>query len=106
MNRPEGVFRILQKEITYIYKEDKNAVIVAGAKKIKIRTALKNVFSELDQNRFLFIERGYIVNIGQISSVEKDVVIMKNGSSLPIGASRIYETKKRVLEYWKERTHR
>lgn len=106
VHRPEGVFRIFQKEITYIYKEDKNAIIVAGDKKIKIRTALKNVFSELDQNRFLFIERGYIVNISQISSVEKDTVVMKNGIRLPIGASRIYETKKRVLEYWKERTHR
>lgn len=94
--------KILYKEITYIYKSGKNAIFVCDNNESKVRKSLKKVYEELDSCEFMFIERGYIVNINQLEKVAKDKVFMKNSEILHIGRSYQKEVKMKLADFWSE----
>lgn len=103
VEKANEIYSIAQNDIMYIYRDGKNAVICSKSVVLRTRKPLKDVFETLNQMSFIFVERGYIVNIAQIQAIEKDIVILKNQERIPISSSRIQEIKKRVVEYWKRK---
>ena len=61
--------KIPYKDIFYIRREGKNASIVSSAGASKVRKSLRQVFEELNAPEFIFIDRGYIVNIVHIMKI-------------------------------------
>ena len=56
--------KIPHKDILYIQRDGgKNSVICSNTGTSKVRKSLQKVFEELDTPEFIFIDRGYIVNI-------------------------------------------
>ena len=49
---------------------------------------------------FIFIDRGYIVNIVQIMKVSDSIAILKNGDQLPISRSHLQEVKRQINQFW------
>ncbi|WP_375180687.1 LytR/AlgR family response regulator transcription factor [Enterococcus rotai] len=95
--------KVLYKNITFIYKSGKNAVFVCENNESKVRKSLKKVYEELDSSEFMFIERGYIVNINQIEKIINGEVFMKNSEILHIGRSFQKEVKIKLADFWSER---
>lgn len=106
VEKSDEVFPLPQKDILYIYREGKNSVLVTAKDTIKVRSTLIKTFEKLNPANFFFAERGYIVNIEQIASVQRDTLTMKNRTRLPIGPAYIQETKKRVADYWNGRMNK
>jgi len=94
--------RIPYKEIYYIRRDGKNASIVSSAGVSKVRKSLQNVFNELNAPEFIFIDRGYIVNIIQIMKVSDSMALLKNGEQLPISRSHLQEVKQQINRFWGE----
>jgi len=92
--------RIPYKEIYYIRRDGKNASIVSGAGVSKVRKSLQQVFDELNAPEFIFIDRGYIVNIIQIMKVRDSMAFLKNGEQLPISRSHLQEVKQQINRFW------
>ncbi len=92
--------RIPYKEIYYIQRDGKNASIVSSAGTSKVRKSLQQVYEELDAPEFLFIDRGYIVNIIQIMKVSAGMVFLKNGEQLLISRSHLQEVKRQINRFW------
>lgn len=92
--------RIPYKEIYYIQRDGKNASIVSSAGTSKVRKSLQQVYEELDAPEFLFIDRGYIVNIIQIMKVSAGMAFLKNGEQLPISRSHLQEVKRQINRFW------
>lgn len=92
--------KILYKEIVYIYKEQKNTIFVLLNGSEKIRKSLFQVYSELNQDDFIFIDRGYIVNILYIKNLDNNNLILKTGTQLPISHSHIKQVKKALTLFW------
>lgn len=92
--------RIPYKEIYYIQRDGKNASIVSSAGVSKVRKSLQQVFDELDAPEFIFIDRGYMVNIIQIMKVSGSMALLKNGEQLPISRSRLQEVKQQINRFW------
>ena len=101
--------RIPLKNLLYITHEGKNAFLITNItdpennsfKKYKVRKTLQQVYEELNPNDFLFIDRGCIVNLSQIMSLQGSFCILKDGTRLQISQSRIQELKDKLLSFWR-----
>ena len=88
------------KDIFYIQRDGKNASIVSSAGISKVRKSLQQVFDELNTPEFIFIDRGYIVNIIQIMKISDSAAVLKNGEQLPISRSHLQEVRQKINEFW------
>lgn len=92
--------KIPYKEIFYIQRDGKNASIVSGSGISKVRKSLQQVFGELNAPEFIFIDRGYIVNLIQIMKISNSTAFLKNGEQLPISRSHLQEVKQQINRFW------
>lgn len=92
--------KIPYKDIFYIRRDGKNASIVSGNGTSKVRKSLKQVFDELNAPEFIFIDRGYIVNIIQVMKISDGMAVLKNGKQLPVSRSHLQEVKKKINQFW------
>lgn len=106
VEKSDETFLLPQKDILYIYREGKNVVIITKCSTVKIRSSLIKTYEKLNLDYFFFVEKGYIVNIEQIYSVQKDTITMKNMICLPISSVHLQETKKKIADYWKGKVNR
>lgn len=92
--------KIPYKDIYYIQRDGKNASIVSSAGTSKVRKSLQQMFDELNTPKFIFIDRGYIVNIIQIMKISDGMAVLKNGEQLPISRSHLKEVKRQINQFW------
>lgn len=96
-------YRIAQKDIVYIYKERKNAVLVLrSGERIPERAALQEVYRKMDNPDLLWLDRGQIVNVCHIRKINLDRVWMDNGEEILTGKDRIHDLKKYMEKYWEK----
>ena len=88
------------KDIFYVQRDGKNAMIVSSAGTAKVRKSLQQVFDELNTPEFIFIDRGCIVNIIHIMKISDGMAVLKNGEQLPISRSHLQEVKQKINEFW------
>ena len=93
--------KIPYKDIFYIQRDGgKNSMICSRLGISKVRKSLQQVFDELQAQEFIFIDRGYIVNIIQIMKISDSMAYLKNGETLPISRSHLQEVKKQINRFW------
>lgn len=92
--------KIPYKDIYYIQRDGKNASIVSSIGISKVRKSLQQVYDELNTPEFIFIDRGYIVNIIQIMKISDGVAVLKNGEQLSISRSHLQEVKQQINRFW------
>lgn len=101
--------RIPFRDLIYIEKNGKNAVFHRkNLPELRIRKSLAAVYDELSgedapSGDFLFIDRGYIVNLRHITSIDGTTATLTDGTSLPIAHSRLADLKKQLIRFWGER---
>ena len=93
--------KIPHKDIFYIRRDGgKNSMIISNMGTSKVRKSLHQVFEELNTPDFIFIDRGYIVNIIQIMKISDGLAYLKNGEALPISRSHLQEVKQQINKFW------
>lgn len=92
--------KIPLNDIFYIMRDGKNACIVSGQGTTKVRKSLQKVFEELSTSEFLFVDRGYIVNIIHIMKISNGMAVLKNGEQLPISRAHLQEVKQAINKFW------
>jgi len=92
--------KIPYKDIYYIQRDGKNASIVSSTGISKVRKSLQQVYDELNTPEFIFIDRGYIVNIIQIMKISHGMAVLKNGEQLSISRSHLQEVKQQINRFW------
>ena len=93
--------KISYKDIFYIQRDGgKNSMICSRLGISKVRKSLQQIFDELQAQEFIFIDRGYIVNIIQIMKISDSMAYFKNGETLPISRSHLQEVKKQINRFW------
>ncbi len=88
------------KDILYIERDGKNAAINTADGVSKVRKSLQAVFDELNSEEFIFIDRGYIVNLIHIMQIKNSTAVLKNGTMLPISRSHLQKVKEQINCYW------
>ena len=92
--------KIPYKDIYYIERDGKNASISAVGGVSKVRKSLQQVYENLNAEEFIYIDRGYIVNIIHIIQIKNGMAVLKNGVSLPISRTHLQDVKAQVTNYW------
>ncbi|MBQ8612891.1 MAG: response regulator transcription factor [Ruminiclostridium sp.] len=88
------------KDILYIGRDGKNAAINTADGVSKVRKSLQTVFEELDSEEFIFIDRGYIVNLIHVMQIKNSTAVLKDGTALPISRSHLQTVKEQINSYW------
>lgn len=91
------------QDILYIQRDGKNSAITTFYGVIKVRKSLQNVLEELDAEEFIFIERGCIVNLIQVTQIKNSMIYLKNQIELPISRSHLQGVKVALNSYWGKR---
>ncbi len=93
--------KIPYKDIFYVQRDGgKNSMIVSSIGTSKVRKSLQQVFEELNTPEFIFIDRGYIVNIIQVMKISDGMAYLKSGETLPISRSHLQEVKQQINKFW------
>lgn len=94
--------KLLYRDILYIRREGKNAVLVTANGPRRVRKSLQQVFDELNAPEFLFLDRGCIANLLQIMQIRGSEAVLKSGEVLPISRSHLQEVKEKLNRFWGE----
>ena len=95
--------RIPYRDVLYISKDGKNALITTENGTSPVRKSLQKVFDELDAEEFLFIDRGCIVNLIHVMQIRDASAVLKDGTCLPVSRSHLQDVKEKINEYWGKR---
>lgn len=93
--------RIEYKEIIYLFKSNKNTVIVSMEEEIQVRKPLQTVFQELNSEEFIWVERGYIINLEHIMGMNGRDIRLRNGTVIRAGKARARTIKEAIHDYWR-----
>ena len=93
--------RIELDEIVFIEKYQKNIIFNLLDKSIvKERTTLKNIYAELDSDKFIFINKGIIINLKNIKYLDGLKIVMENDVNCYISRDRLKEVKDKITNFW------
>ncbi len=97
--------RIPLKDILYLMREGKNCIfhMKNRTETIKIRKSLAEVYKELPDGDFVFIDRGCIVNLRHVCAVEHADCILTEHIRLPAAQSRLPDLKQKLNKFWSSR---
>lgn len=97
----EGMEKIPTRSITYIWHREKYAYIEkTNGERTKVRKTLRQVYSELPTDDFVWIDRGCICNLLQVQRIENGDVLLTDGTKLPVSRDRLTEVKNFLRKYW------
>ena len=69
----------------------------------KHRITLQEVYDQLPEDRFIFVDRAVIVNIRKVDTYMDGILFMKNGKEISVSRSHKKEIMARLAEYWKKK---
>ena len=94
--------KLLLKDILYISREGKNSVFhLTSQTEVKERKSLNPVMEGLNSSDFVFADRGIIVNLIHIVSIQDTMIELDNGEFLPASLARIKELKLLLQKLWR-----
>lgn len=96
-------WRIAYKDIICVTRISRQLVITTRLLgDITDNRGIKEFFDMLSDNRFLFVDRSYFVNIDYISQIKGYSLKLTDGQILPISRRSLQNVKQTLLEQWGE----
>ena len=89
------------KDIYYIYKDGKNVVFQTRNGRSSIRKTLSVVYEELPEEGFIYVDRGFIVNVEHVMKLKNREIYMSNGEIVPVSKPQLERVKKEINAYWR-----
>ena len=76
------------EEIDWIGADDYYAAVHSRGRRHLLRETMATLEERLDPSRFVRVHRAAIVNVGRISEVRESVVVLQDGTRLPVSRRR------------------
>lgn len=101
LHRYNEYWRVSYRDIICVSRLSRQLVITtASYGELTDNRGITEFYNTLDDNRFLFIDRGCFVNVDYISMLSGSVLKMKNGKALQISRRCLQGVKRFLLEHW------
>ncbi|MGN1442721.1 MAG: LytR/AlgR family response regulator transcription factor [Acutalibacteraceae bacterium] len=101
LRRYNDYWRIPYSEIICVNRVTRQLIISTESYgDITDSRGIREFFNELNDRRFIFIDRSCFVNIDYISQITGYSLKLKNGVTLPISRRSMQEVKQILLEQW------
>ena len=90
----------------YIYKEAKNCIFVCKNNETAyVRATIQKIYSDLNDEMFIFANRSYIVNVIHIRKVDCKEVYLDNDDTIIISRNYSLKVKEEIHNYWRKHIH-
>ena len=89
------------KDIYYLYKSGKNVVFQTRNGESTIRKTLSEVYEELPEKEFIYVDRSFIVNIEHVMKLKNKEIYMSNGEIISVSKPQLERVKKQINAYWR-----
>ena len=93
--------KIPVKDIYYLYKEGKNVVFQTRNGESSVRKTLSEVYEDLPEEEFIYVDRSFIVNVQQVMKLKNKELYMSNGERVPVSKPQLDRVKAEINAYWK-----
>lgn len=104
IEKKSNVEKIFYDDIYYMEKDDRYTVIhCRNGQKKRVRKAISEVYEELATEEFIRLSKGFIVNLRHVMSMQNHRILLRNGETVVVGASKLTEVRKRIASYWRRR---
>ncbi|MBQ8029336.1 MAG: response regulator transcription factor [Clostridia bacterium] len=101
IRRYSEYWRVSYSDIICVSRISRQLVIATDSQgELTDNRGITEFYNAIDDNRFLFIDRGCFVNVDYISQLSGYELKMKNGKVLQISRRCLHDVKKFLLEYW------
>ena len=95
------IMRIPYQEIVYVRHVLRTSqVVTQGSGMIKDNRGLKAIYEELNDERFIYIDRSTFVNLDHIRQIKGNEVILRNMERLPISRQMLTSVKYTINRLW------
>lgn len=101
-----GMMQIKHKDIIYFEMYARKLTVYingCGEKILTGRKTIKDISDELDDENFIQINSGCIVNVKYIEEYEECNIKLDNGKKLAVSRSRMKKIKESLNKYWRNR---
>ena len=96
-----GAERVALQDIIYVHRATRMTEIVTEKQEpIRLKKPLRDIFTELNDKRFLFISRSCFVNADHVVQVLAGTLVLKNGENLKVSRKMMPEVKTSLLRLW------
>ena len=104
IEKKSNVEKIFYDDIYYMEKDERYTVIhCRNGQKKRVRKAISEVYEELATEEFIRLSKGFIVNLRHVMSMQDHCILLRNGETVVVGASKLTEVRKRIASYWRRR---
>ena len=104
IEKKSNVEKIFYDDIYYMEKDERYTVIhCRNGQKKRVRKAIGDVYQELATEEFIRLSKGFIVNLRHVMSMQNHRILLRNGETVVVGASKLTEVRKRIASYWRRR---
>ncbi len=95
-------WRIPYKEIIYVMKAPRQILVnTSTLGELTDPRGITEFFNVLEDNRFIFIDRSYFVNIDYIAQITGYELKLTTGETLPISRRSLQNVKQAIMLQWK-----
>ena len=95
------IHAIPYQEISYFESTGRKLVIFTIHNRIEIYEKLNDLRKRLP-NGFLHCHKSFLVNMNHIRRIDKNYILLKNGSEIPISRAKYAETREQYFRYMGE----
>lgn len=96
--------RIQMDDIVYLMREKKYVLFrCLEGKEYRERGSLRDVYSRLPHDRFVYIDKGYIINLKYVSGWDGDIIKLDSGVEIVVSRRMNLAFKDALARYWRER---
>lgn len=102
LKREDEREKVFYKDIIYIVKSKaaKYVRYITKNGEFRERSTLEMVIKELNDDDFLKVDRGCIVNIKHIYKIKGNIIFMVNGAQIPVSRGNLAKAKKEINLRW------
>ncbi len=98
--------KIRFRDIVYLTKEKKYVTFhCRGGREYRERIALGEAYKKLPQDKFIFADKGFVINMQYVSSWTGTAIKLDNGADMievPVSRRLSAEVKERLAWFWKK----
>lgn len=96
-----NITRILYRDIQFVQKVRRGVEIhTSGQGVIPDGRGIKELFSALDDPRFIFTDRGCVVNLDFTQKMDRSTITLKTGDVLPVSRPMLPSVREAMIDLW------
>ncbi len=93
------LYEIVQRDILYLMADGNRVLIFTICEVYRSEKPLREWINELDERMFFACHRSYIVNLGRIAVIAKDMVILISGEKVPVARRKRSELQQSFMVF-------